>query len=150
MRCARHAASILIFRLERLIDVIVRVVEREAWLRAMNGGNIGWTLRDAARAGGLLDVRFLLSAGADAGADDGWVLCYACRGGHIQVAVALLNAGGTLTPHHRNVALCHAGYLGHTACCKLLLDRAEDIHFQDADPEEMALRAKYASLYDLM
>ena len=39
-------------------------------------------LRDAAHTGGLLDVRLLLAAGADAGADNGLALMYA-EGGHL-------------------------------------------------------------------
>ena len=76
----------------------------------------------------LLDVRFLLAAGVDAGAFDGWVLYGACTGGHLQVAKALLDAGGTLTPEHRNLALIRAAYRGHTACCALMLDRGADIN----------------------
>jgi len=96
-------------------------------LRAMNRGDLGRTLLYAADAGGLLDVRFLLAAGADAGADDGWALYAACNGGHRQVAEALLDAGGTLTPLHRNIALIRAAIYGRTACCELLLDRGADI-----------------------
>jgi len=112
----------------RLIDEPLRAAERAEMLRAMHGGDLSLTLRDAADAGGLLDVRFLLAAGVDAGAFDGWVLYGACTGGHLQVAQALLDAGGTLTPEHRNVALSEAAYRGHTACCELLLDRGADIH----------------------
>jgi len=57
-------------------------MEREKWLRAMNGGNLGETLRDTARAGGLLHVRFLLASGADAGAERGMALYWACHVGH--------------------------------------------------------------------
>ena len=84
------------------------------------------TLRYAAGAGGLRDVRFLLAAGADAGASYGSALRDACIGGHLQVAEALLDAGGTLTPGTRNVALLHAAYGGRTACCELLLERGAD------------------------
>jgi len=58
----------------RLIDAIMRAAERAEILRAMNGGDLGMTLRDASRAGGLLDVRFLLAAGAKRGHCTGHVL----------------------------------------------------------------------------
>jgi len=112
----------------RLIDAIMRAAERAEMLRAMNGGDLGRTLRDAANAGGLLDVRFLLAAGVDAGAVYDRALYAACNGGHLQVAEALLNAGGTLTPLQHNVALRCAARDGRTACCELLLDRGADIH----------------------
>ena len=115
----------------RLIDEPLRAAERAEILRAMNEGDLGKTLRDAADAGGLLDTRFLLAAGADAGAADGDALYEACEGGHLQVAEALLDAGGTLTPEHRNVALRYAARSGRTACCELLLDRGADIGSED-------------------
>ena len=87
------------------------------------------TLRAAAEAGGILDVRFLLAAGADAGAENGMVLHRACNLGHLQVAEALIEAGGgALTPVCRSRAMCYAAFGGHTACCKLLLDLGADIH----------------------
>ena len=97
----------------------------------MYGGDLGRTLRNAARAGGLRDTRFLLAAGADAGAQGGGALVAACQGGHLQVAEALLNAGGTLTLWHRNVALHYAAIGGRTAFCELLLDRGADVNFID-------------------
>jgi len=112
----------------RLIDAMLRAAERAEMLLAMNGGNLGSTLWDAAREGGLLDVRFLLAAGVDAGSVNGWALHGACLGGHLAVAEALLDAGGTLTPEHRNLALIRAAYRGHTACCALMLDRGADIN----------------------
>jgi len=113
----------------RLIDALARAKERAERLLAMNGGDLGMTLRDAARAGGVLDVRFLLAAGADAGAQDGWTLYYACRSGHLQLAEALLDAVGTLTQHHRSGALFGAAMWGQTACCQLMLERGADIHY---------------------
>jgi len=116
-----------------LIDAIMRAAERAEMLLAMNGGNLGSTLWDAAaREGGLLEVRFLLAAGADAGAEHGDALNGACRGGHLQVAEALLDAGGTLTPYNRNRELLCTACAGRTACCELLLDRGADINaFRD-------------------
>ena len=49
----------------RLIDALVRRLEHEDVLLSMNGGDLGTTLCEAAAAGGLLDVRFLLARGAD-------------------------------------------------------------------------------------
>jgi len=112
----------------QLIDAIARAWEREEILRAMNEGHLGVTLCDAADAGGMQDVCFLLAAGVDAGAERGRALSCACFGGHIRVAEALLNAGGTLTPHHRNEALYVAVNHGRTACCELLLDCGVDIY----------------------
>jgi len=112
----------------RLIDAIMQTTERAQILHAMHRGDLGRTLYDAARAGGLLDVRFLLAAGADAGAIEGHALYQACLVGHLQVAEALLDAGGTLTPGHRNHALLRAAIHGHTACCELMLDNGADIH----------------------
>jgi len=110
----------------RLIDEPLRAAERAKILRAMNGGALDRTLQDAARAGGLLDVRFLLAAGA--GFLNSWALDCACMGGHLTVAEALLDAGSTLTPVHRNEALHFAVSCGRTACCELLLDRGADIN----------------------
>ena len=118
----------------RLIDEPLRASERAEILRAMNEGDLGRALREAAEAGGLLDTRFLLAAGADAGAENGLALrcaCYGRYGGHLQVAEALHDAGGTLNPEHRNVALHYAAGGGHTAICELLLDRGADIHYHD-------------------
>ena len=53
----------------RLIDALVRRLEHEDTLLSMNGGNRGTTLCEAAFAGGVLDVRFLL-AGGGRGAQD--------------------------------------------------------------------------------
>jgi len=52
--------------LVRVIDTMLRRMEREEILLSMHEGNVDRTLIDAARANGLLDVRFLLSRGADA------------------------------------------------------------------------------------
>jgi len=114
----------------RLIDALARAFERTERLHEMNGGNHGLTLVDAAHASGLKDVRFLLAAGVDAGAEDGWALYYACTGGHLRVAETLLDAVSTLTTYHRNLALYHACGGGRTACCELLLERGADIYYE--------------------
>jgi len=130
----------------RLIDAIMRTSERAEMLRAMNGGDLDRTLWDAADAGGLLDARFLLAAGADAGARHGWALYSACFGGHLQVAEALLDAGGTLNAEHRNVALIRAAYRGHTACCELMLDRGADIHHRGPMRDALCCAAQHGHL----
>jgi len=122
----------------RLVDARARAMERAELLLAMNGGDRGRTLCDAASAGGLLDTRFLLAAGAHAGAFHGEALKQACAGGHIRVAEALLEgAGGMLITRHLNSALWRAARAGRSACCELLLERGADIH----DGEDLALRA---------
>jgi len=113
----------------RLIDALARAMERAERLRAMHGGNLGRTLVEAAVAGGLLDVRFLLAADVDAGAEGGLVLIQACFRGHVRVAEALLDVGSKHSPWHRNVALYKASSAGRTACCELLLERGSYIHY---------------------
>jgi len=112
----------------RLIDALARAEERAERLRAMHGGNLGWTLQYAAHAG-LKDVRFLLAAGANAGAENGFALYIACCNGRLQVAEALLDAGDSLTLWHRLIVLLWAAEGGHTACCELLLARGANIHY---------------------
>ena len=130
----------------RLIDEPLRASERAEILRTMNGGNLSETLHIAAEAGGLLDTRFLLAAGADAGAVHGDALYIACIGGNLQVAEALLDAGGTLTPEHRNYALHYAAAGGHTAFCELLLGRGADIHHSGGFGETLCWAASHGHL----
>jgi hypothetical protein len=127
----------------RLIDEPLRASERAEILRAMYEGDLGLTLTDAARAGGLRDTRFLLAAGADAGAENGHALYIACYEGYLPVAEALLDVGGTLTPEHRNVALHYAAGGGHTACCELLLDRGADVHYSDHAGDSLCYAARF-------
>jgi len=130
----------------RLIDELLRASERAEILRAMYEGDLGLTLYHAADAGGLLDTRFLLAAGADAGAEYGDALYNACIGGHLQVAEALLDAGGTLTQEHRNEALHYAARSGRTACCELLLDRGADMHHGGGFGDTLCFAAYYGHL----
>ena len=124
----------------RLIDALVRRLEHEDTLLAMNGGELGTTLCEAAGAGGLRDVRFLLARGADVEAttllvyDDGteyaWTgLSWAAHGGHAVVCAALLDANAGA----RDPALATAARYGHTPVVALLLDRGADIHFEDGE-----------------
>ena len=49
----------------RLIDALVRRLEHEDTLLSMNGYDLGTTLCEAAAAGGLRDVHFLLARGVN-------------------------------------------------------------------------------------
>ena len=122
----------------RLIDALVRRLEHEDTLVAMNGGDLGTTLCQAATAGGLRDVRILLARGADVDATTEYVngngdelswsaLIWAADGGHLSVVTALLDAGSL----ERDAALQTASFRGHTPIVALLLDRGADIHFGD-------------------
>ena len=131
----------LFHELVQAIDAIARKMEREERLLAMNEGRLNETLAEAAHAGGVKDVRFLLASGADAAAEDGEalqrLLQSACFFGHLAVAEALLESGAAFTQHRLNLSLSlDAAYHGHTACCELLLDHGADVHYN----EEMPLR----------
>ena len=108
----------------RLIDALARRLEREERLRAMNGGMQGKTLVDAARAGGLCDVRFLLDRGADINFDDCRPLRAAAVNGHVAVMTALLDADA----RYADGALWSAGHGGHVSAAALLLARGANIH----------------------
>ena len=119
----------------RLIDALVRRLEHEDTLLAMNGGVLGTTLCEAAHAGGHLDVRFLLARGADVetttvyvhpdGMELNWsALIWAAWFGHLAVCVAILDSGATLL----DFAMVNASWNGHTPVVALLLDRGADIH----------------------
>jgi ankyrin repeat protein len=125
----------LLPELMRIIDAMARQMERKERLLAMNGGALNETLAEAARAGGVKDVRFLLASGADATALNGQVLQSACALGHLAVAEALLDSGAAFTQGCLNDSLCYAALHGHTACCELLLDHGADVH----DHEDFSL-----------
>ena len=140
----------------RQVDALLELWRRqahEATLLTMNG-ELGQTLVEAARAGGLRDVSFLLANGAevnyrvggawtalndsaryghlavvelllDAGAANlGSALNSACRGGFPLVIALLLDRGATGS----EAALLTASLHGHLEAVRLLLDRGVDIH----------------------
>ena len=128
----------------RLIDALVRRLEHEDTLLIMNGGVLGTTLCQAATAGGILDVRFLLARGADVEAttvhvneeeedegnkEDWWTpLRWAVDGGHREVCLALLDGGAT---ESLSYSLYDASWNGYTPVAALLLDRGADIHSEE-------------------
>ena len=100
--------------------------EHEARLVTMNDGVLGWTLCQAAAAGGLRDTTFLLARGADIEyRHEVWsALAHAASNGHLAVTALLLDAGaGEL-----DSALLYAALSGQTPCVALLLDRGADVH----------------------
>ena len=122
----------------RLIDALVRRLEHEDTLLAMNGGELGTTLCQAAAAGGLLDVRFLLARGADLEAAASFTanngmkyavtaLRWSALHGHLAVASFLLDRGAQL----HDGALLNAADGGYTAVVALLLDRGANVHHVD-------------------
>jgi ankyrin repeat protein len=134
--------------LVRLIDALVRRLEHEDTLLAMNGGVLGTTLCKAARSGGLLDVRFLLARGVyvehttvydeDVGVVDYWTaLVWAADAGHLAVTEELLSAGASL---QLDAALGNASRFGHAPVAALLLHRGADVHVSDDLPLYCACR----------
>jgi Ankyrin repeats (3 copies) len=126
--------------LVRLIDALVRRLEHEDTLLRMNGRDLGTTLCEAAAAGGLLDVRFLLARGANV---EAWTeytdverdnatfelspLEWSAVYGHVQVCIKLLDAGA----EEREEALIQASASGRLNVVALMLDRGVDIHCQN-------------------
>ena len=108
-------------------------MEREERLLAMNEG-INKTLCDAALAGGVKDVHFLLASGAVATAEVGEALQVACRDGHLAVAKALLESGAAFSQFCLNQSLWLAASRGHTVCCELMLDHGADVRYLGEAP----------------
>ena len=99
----------------------------EATLVTMNEGVLGATLCDAAEAGGLRDVTFLLGRGADVEyALRGWTaLLYTAYNGHPAAVMLLLDSGAAQVER----ALYRSAFQGHTHVAALLLDRGADVHY---------------------
>ena len=120
-------------------------MECEEILLSMHEGNVDRTLIDAARAGGLLDVRFLLSHGADSvyvhikfdvlGRQSRSSALYgAAWNGNLEVARALVDAAGA--PGHGElfgIALDMAAMESNTAVALLLLDRGASLNAEHCE-----------------
>jgi ankyrin repeat protein len=122
----------LFHELVRIIDGMARKIlqDREERLLAMHGGRLDETLCDAAEAGGLKDVRFLLARGAHASAQYGQALRLACSNGHHAVAEALLERGAAFSQYDGlDQSLYNAAERGNNACCELLLDHGANVHW---------------------
>ena len=124
----------------RIVDAMARQQERREWLLALNGGILDMTLRDAAQAGGVQDVCFLLAAGADINYAHGSAIAWAASGGYLAVVTTLLDRGAGF----RGNALAQAAGGDQAHVVALLLDRGVDVHHNN----DAALRAaaRYGSL----
>ena len=141
----------------RQVDALLercRREEHEARLLSMNR-DLGRTLCDAARNGGLRDVRFLLARGANLEAaylfvdDDHWhgsALVMSALRGHLAVCVHLLDVGA----RRLDCALHCAATRGHTAVVALLLDRGADIHYEEDLPLASAAEGQHLATVTLL
>ena len=125
----------------RQVDALLerwRREEHEATLLTMNDGEVGATLCDAAKAGGLRDVTFLLASGANVNyMDEAFnAMGRAAQHGHLAVVQVLLDAGAL----GLDGALNETVWNGHPPVAALLLDRGADVHFIDDWPLLRAAR----------
>jgi hypothetical protein len=144
-----------------LIDAMVRRLEHEDALLRMNGGDLEDTLCEAAAAGGLCDVCFLMSRGAHMqhttifvsvnGDERNWsALVWASWFGHLAVCGALLASDVPSLDDSLDVALVNATHNGHTHVVALLLDRGADIHYQSGVPLTNAVIGGHLSTVRLL
>ena len=132
--CSRGLRPSLPPDIIRLIDALVRRLEREDVLLALNGGVLGATLCEAAAAGGPRDVAFLLARGADVNflRDHLTPLVLSARNGHLPVVRILLKSGGS---EYISLwrALDASAQRGHAAVVAFLVDRGADMN-HDTNP----------------
>ena len=134
----------------REVDALLerwRREEHEATLVTMNDGVMGRTLCEAAGAGGLRDVTFLLARGADMEhVHENWTpLLHSANGGHVAIATLLLDAGAV----ELNLALFFTAHSGHTHVAALLLDRGADVHYLTDSPLVRSAERGYVEMVRL-
>ena len=133
-RSARGRVFTLPWFFVRQVDALLerwRREEHEATLLTMNFGNISATLVRAVEAGGLRDVTFLVSRGADI---NYWLplsrysstsaLLMSAYLGHLAVMTVLIDAG----LNNLEQGLVTAAEAGHTPIAALLIDRGVDVN----------------------
>jgi len=106
-----------------------------------------WPLIEAARAGQVNDVRYLISKGVDVNARravDGWTaLISAAMQGHSTVVKVLLENGADV--HARDIigrtGLAWAAKMGHIEIVELLLEKGADIEAKDKFGETALIHA---------
>ena len=125
--------------------------EHEARLLIINNGFLGATLVEAAEAGGLRDVTFLVARGADVNYRfmNRTALEMASFRGHVAVVTVLLDAGALGL--EVDAALLEAARRGQTLFVALLLDRGADVHYTNDWPlQEAAFYGRVETLLFLL
>ena len=135
----------------RQVDALLerwRREEHESTLLAMHDAELGVTLCEAARAGGLLDTTFLLAAGAPVNYEHVFrtALERSASNGHLSVATLLLNNGSGRIQS----ALGIATERGHAAIAALLLDRGADLHALSDTPLRNAAQGGHVDTVRLL